>query len=303
MTKNQYRLDEYIITEYDEFVYTWEMNIVLGEHRTGNCFIFGDILVFGPWSHVKDGCLKLEFHAKLKKLLPWTLTRYHCLGSSIQDTTTGRTLSDQFYRRALTGDFIEKGSAKIIEPGTFRLGRYKIVTGANGDITWQTYDGLNNVKWGSCVIKSGLLFLKEKGSDFIESQSKKKWLKTLKAFPKWDQSVGWSQFNSLHNCQQSNCISRERVFSWKNNYKIVDKKVPTTFPEKKNYRNHDDRDFWHKTFALLRAIPWGDWLNMLFSLLKSFCFIGLHLFLSILNIAVNLFAWAKEHTQKIISRK
>lgn len=41
MIKVKYRLEDYIITGYDETFFTWEMNMVLGEHRVGYCFIIG----------------------------------------------------------------------------------------------------------------------------------------------------------------------------------------------------------------------------------------------------------------------
>ena len=57
MIKKEYRLEDYIITEYDRFMYTWEMNMVLGEHRVGNYFIIGNILIMETWGHKKNGCL------------------------------------------------------------------------------------------------------------------------------------------------------------------------------------------------------------------------------------------------------
>ena len=58
MQGKQYRLDDQIITGYDDFFYTWEKNMAMGEHRIGNCFVFGDILIFGPWTQKKEGCLR-----------------------------------------------------------------------------------------------------------------------------------------------------------------------------------------------------------------------------------------------------
>ena len=59
MIKEEYRLKDYIIAKYDNHFYTWEMNVVLGEHRTGSCFIIGDILVFHSFGLMKND---VEFH-------------------------------------------------------------------------------------------------------------------------------------------------------------------------------------------------------------------------------------------------
>jgi len=32
--------------------------MAMGEHRIGNCFVIGDILIFGPWTQKKEGCLR-----------------------------------------------------------------------------------------------------------------------------------------------------------------------------------------------------------------------------------------------------
>jgi len=78
MIEEEYRLKDYIITEYDNHFYTWGMNVVLGEHRTGSCFIIGDILVFHSFGLMKNGCLKLEYNEKLARLPVWSKTRYYC---------------------------------------------------------------------------------------------------------------------------------------------------------------------------------------------------------------------------------
>ncbi|MBU0464744.1 MAG: hypothetical protein KKD21_08320, partial [Proteobacteria bacterium] len=136
-------MEDYIITEYDRLMYTWEMNIALGEHRIGNCFIVGNILIIEPCSHEKDGCLKLEFHERLIKLPFWNKTRYYCFSPALRDVKTGQNLSNYFNQQQANKDKIAIGPVKILEPGIFRLARYKIIIEKNGTVSWQIYEELN----------------------------------------------------------------------------------------------------------------------------------------------------------------
>lgn len=200
MIEHRYRLKDYIITEYDNLFCTWEINIVLGEHRVGTCFIIGDILVIHSSGHKKNGCLKLEYCEKLTRLPVWAKTRYYCFSDSLKDVHTGKRLTNY-----LTQAKIQKEQYRI-EKNTFdkkdecRLGRYKIMVQSDGSISWEKYDSLNKINSGSCVIKSGILFIGAKLKDSDETQSRKEWFRKLKAFPKWDRTFAWGHLGILHTC-------------------------------------------------------------------------------------------------------
>ncbi|WP_299981157.1 hypothetical protein [Desulfobacula sp.] len=212
MIKNKYRLKGYIITGYDRFFYTWEMNIVLGEHRIGNCFIIGDILVIDSWSHKKDGCLKLEYHEKLMKLPAWNKTRYYCFSTSLRNVSTGQNLSNYFNQWRVNQEKINIRSVNVDGKGIFRLDRHKIIIEENGNISWQVYEGLNKIKEGRCIIESGILFIGSKEYDSYEKQSKKEWLRRLKLLPQWDKTFAWSHRKVLRTCQQENEIKKSNLF-------------------------------------------------------------------------------------------
>ncbi len=54
-----------LLPGYDDF-FILGKNMAMGEHRIGNCFVSGDILIFGSWAQQKEGCLQLEFFERLK---------------------------------------------------------------------------------------------------------------------------------------------------------------------------------------------------------------------------------------------
>lgn len=202
MEKKEFRLEDYIIAEYDRFMYTWEMNMVLGQHRVGNCFIVGNLLILDPWSHEKDGCLKLEYYGRLRKLPIWNKSRYYCFSPSLRNVSTGQPLSNYFNRQQVNKDKIPVESVKTLEAGCFRLARYKLIVEENGIVSWQIYEGLNKIRSGPCVIESGILFLCPKHHAVYESQNKKEWVARLRSMPKWDKTFAWGHWNILRACVQ-----------------------------------------------------------------------------------------------------
>ena len=56
-----YRLGEYRISEYENGLLRWETHSNFGAQRSGKCFILGNVLIMGNWSHEETGYLKLEF--------------------------------------------------------------------------------------------------------------------------------------------------------------------------------------------------------------------------------------------------
>lgn len=214
MIKKEYRLEDYIITEYDQFMYTWEMNIILGEHRIGNCFIIGNILIMEPWSHEKDGCLKLEYHERLRKLPVWNKSQYYCFSPSLRNTGTGQSLSNYFNRLQTNKNMIIIEPVKILEPKNFRLARYKIIVDENSTVSWQVYEQLNKIKGGLCVIESGILFISSQNNEVYESQSKKEWITKLRLLPKWDKTFAWGPWNILRACDQKKETKKSGPSTW-----------------------------------------------------------------------------------------
>lgn len=211
MIKKEYRLEDYIISEYDQHVHTWEMNMVLGEHRVGNCFIVGKILIFESWSHEKEGCLKLEFHERLRRLPVWRKSRYYCFSHGLRDVSTGQLLSNSLIRDLPNKNVVTPGPLRIPERGAFRLARYKIKVEDNGCLFWEFYEGLNSVRTGVCIIESGILFLLPETKTSPETQSRKEWVKKNRLLPKWDQSLAWGHWNILRECFSEQKVKNSKV--------------------------------------------------------------------------------------------
>ena len=89
-------------------------------------------------------------------------TRYYCFSSELLDVRTGQSLSDDFLvRTSFLADRnkTDPKSIKDLKPGVYRLGQYHISVTDQGDISWQTFRGMNRVLRGPCLIESGMLFL------------------------------------------------------------------------------------------------------------------------------------------------
>jgi hypothetical protein len=76
MFKSVYRLGEYRITEDEHGLLRWETHFNFGVQRSGKCYIFGNVLILGNWSHEESGYLQLEFSELLQKLPIWDKTHY-----------------------------------------------------------------------------------------------------------------------------------------------------------------------------------------------------------------------------------
>jgi len=196
-----YRLGEYRIIEYENGLLRWEKLFSLGVQRSGKCFILNDILIIGNWNHEEAGYLQLEFFEQLQKLPVWKKTRYYCFAFELLDISTVQSLSNDFLERYLTLTS-STGSKSIVNmsSGMFRLGKYQITVTDNGDVSWQTYEGLDRVVGGRCVIESNVLFIGPQEYD-EGNQSKREFLNKLKQLPKWDKSMAWCRGLVLRSCQ------------------------------------------------------------------------------------------------------
>jgi hypothetical protein len=196
MNIKKYKLNRYIITEYEEDAYTWETHIALGSQLSGNCFIIGDILVLEPPKREDSGFLILEFHEQQRKMKAWDKTRYYCSSSNLWDVISGQNLSKIFIHRSTN----MMAPVNMNEPGIFRLGKYKILFEQNENILWNTYESLNKIISGKCLIESGILFIGNCESYIDEIQYKKEWFKGLNSFPQWDKTFAWGHLRVLQEC-------------------------------------------------------------------------------------------------------
>ncbi len=68
--KTVYGLDKYVIAEYGNRQLWWESHVALGEQRGGECFICGNVLILGDWSHEEDGYLVDKFFEQSGEIAP-----------------------------------------------------------------------------------------------------------------------------------------------------------------------------------------------------------------------------------------
>jgi hypothetical protein len=198
--ENVYRLGEYRIAEYENGLLRWEKLFNFGIQHSGKCFILGDILIIGHWGHEEVGYLQLEFFEQLEKLPIWSKTRYYCFAFELLNVSNGQTLTNDYLESTLRSLNSTSLKSEInVSTGTFRLGRYQITVNDGGEVSWQTYGGLNKVVDGQCVFESGILFMDEQ--EYEGDQSKREFLNKLNQLPKWDKSVAWCRGLVLRTCQ------------------------------------------------------------------------------------------------------
>ena len=210
--------------------------MAMGDHRIGNCFVIGDILIFEPWTHQKDGCLQLEFSERLKKLPAWDITHYYCASANLRDVGTGQPLT-HFFTTGQQGQTYA-GLSRTCEHGIFRLGRYKVSIEKTGAVSWQRYKRPDCIKGGRGFIKSGILFLGPGEYDVHENMSKKKWHANLGVLPKWDNTFAWGRHNFLHRVEPQ--VTAKIPF-WQKNYKKTAKKQSIQASKQRHHAEPDAR--------------------------------------------------------------
>lgn len=200
VNKTRYRLGEYLIAEDGYGQLRWETHFNFGVQRSGKCYILGNILILGNWSHEESGYLQLEFSELLQKLPNWNRTRYYCLASELLDVSTGQILTNDYLEHyiALTRS-PESKPLMNVSSGMFKLGRYQITIDDNGEILWQTYEGSQRVVGGQCVIESDVLFIGPQTYD-EGNQSKQEFLNKLHQLPQWDKTLAWTRSLVLRPC-------------------------------------------------------------------------------------------------------
>ena len=197
ITQNSYRLNEYQISEFAERRLWWTSHSGFALQIGGPCYIFGNILLIGDRCSEENGFMKSEFLDHLKKLPLWNKTHYYCLLSSLMSTATGRHLDAERFqklahlRNETCSDTVFTGKSEI-----FQLGRYQISIAPENDSKWESYAGINQIVGGSVLIESHILFLGPKRFNAPE-ESKREFLRALRAFPKWNRTAFWCRSASL----------------------------------------------------------------------------------------------------------
>ena len=169
--------------------------------RKGKCYILGNVLVIGQWTHEEPGYLKLEYFGHLKKLPFWDNTRFYSFINELLDNSTGQGLTNESLEKHLTilkSDRLK--SPMDVSPGMYRLGRYQITVTNKDKIEWQSSLVLNKAVGGRCIIESDILFIGTEEYE-IRDQNRRKFLNQLNSLPKWDQSVAWCRSMVLKTCE------------------------------------------------------------------------------------------------------
>jgi len=212
MHKTEYKLGEYILIEHSHILLTWLLQYPMGTQRSGKCYVVGNILVILPWYRHDPGYLRMEFHNHLKKLPVWHKTTFYSFASSIHQVIGGRALANDMIE-LLALKAINLDLSRNIEPGTFRLGRYKIKADKDNALSWQTL-GLNNrVVCGKCFLDSGILLLGPKTEE-SSPVLRKSYYSELKLLPQWTKTLAWGYVENLRRCMESKHNKITSVTAW-----------------------------------------------------------------------------------------
>jgi hypothetical protein len=256
--KSVYRLGEYRIAEDDHGLLRWETHSHFGVQRSGKCFIFGNVLILGYWSHEESGYLQLEFSELLHKLPIWSRTTYYCFISDLLNVSTGRGITNDFLEkyREVTTNITSKPPMKM-SPGTFRLGRYQITVADNAEISWQMYENLNRVVSGRCVIESDLLLIGSQEYD-EENRNKLEFFNKLNQLPKWNKTMAWCRSSVLRQCIVEASKTENHYFASTNEfiineYSCDEKPPPLHFGQSHQYKE-PSRRLLHWNFQGLEAL-------------------------------------------------
>jgi hypothetical protein len=258
MVKCVYRLGEYRITEDEHGLLRWETHSNFGVQRGGKCYIFGNVLILGNWSHEGSGYLQLEFSELLNKLPIWNRTTYYCFISDLLNVSTGRGITNDVLEkyRAITTNITSKPPMNM-SPGTFKLGRYQITVADNAELSWQMYENINRVVSGRCVIESDLLLIDPQEYD-EENRSKREFLTKLNQLPKWNKTMAWCRSSVLRQCIDEAPKTENRDLASSNEfiineYSCDEKPSPLHFDQSHQYKEPSKR-LLHWNFQWLEMV-------------------------------------------------
>jgi len=219
MNETIYRLGEYKIIESDTGHLMWEAHFGFGGSQKGRCFRKGSILFIGSAESYQNGFLKGEFLDDLKKYPKWGKTKFHYTGVGVCHCINGKSVTKEemmlwtlsrgreegieLHREAAKTFSKGASAGKVTENAVYRLQRYEITVGADGQIISKTYSGSKCVNSGNCFIIENILFIcpqQSKPSYF----NKRQFLANLRQLPNWDQTAYFSKRFSLHECKLGN---------------------------------------------------------------------------------------------------
>jgi hypothetical protein len=201
--KNRYRLGEYQITEYEGGALWWSAHHGFAEQRSGRCFIYEDILMFGQFGNKEDGFLKREFLQRLKELPVWNKTKYYCFLSDLLEASSGRSLDQAWGSRIpaiLSGKRARAQDAQNESLGSFRLDKYIITVAGAEEISWRAPEGMDRVIGGRCMIHSGILFIGPKDYE-AGRESGRELSNELEEMAPWNRTDIWSHGLVLCPCE------------------------------------------------------------------------------------------------------
>ena len=225
MRETIYRLGEYKIIESGTGQLSWEAHFGFGESQNGRCFRKGSILFIGSAESHQNGFLKGEFLDELKKYPKWGKTRFYRIGIGVRHCKNGKSVTKEemilwtlgcsrkegieIHRSAPKNFSNGAPVRKVTENAVYRLQRYEIIVGTDGQIISRTYSGSNSVTWGNCFILENILFIgpqQGKPANF----NKRQFLASLLQLPNWDQTAYFSKRFFLNECKTGNEVKEER---------------------------------------------------------------------------------------------
>jgi hypothetical protein len=225
MRETTYRLGEYKIIESGTGQLSWEAHFGFGESQKGRCFRKGSILFIGSAESHQNGFLKGEFLDDLKKYPKWGKTKFYRIGVGVRHCKNGKSVTKEemilwtLGRSRKEGIEIHRSAPKIFSNGAsvrkvtenavYRLQRYEIIVGTDGQIISKTYSGSNSVTCGNCFILENILFIgpqQRRPSIF----NKRQFLASLRQLPNWDQTAYFSKRFYLYECKPGNEVKEER---------------------------------------------------------------------------------------------
>jgi hypothetical protein len=213
MKTAEYKLDECRIIEDESGRLRWEMHHGFGVQRWGMCIIYEDILIMGPCIHKEVGYLKGDFLERLTKLPFWNKTKFYCIASDLFDVSSGQSLNEGWTDHIPSTRGIARTRTQAPKdelPGTFRLGKYKIIVARNSQVSWKTFEGMNRVVGGQCTIQSGVLLIGPKQYE-TGAQRRCEFLKELHEMNPWQRTGIWSHSFALRPCGSATQIGRLNV--------------------------------------------------------------------------------------------
>ena len=221
-----YRLGEFILVKHNRILLTWLLQSPMGMQQSGKCYAVGDILVILP-CHLRDsGYLRFEYFLQLHKLPYWHKTTFYCHATSLHQVIGGRPVTTEMIEQLAVNAF-DSDVSKDIEPGSFRLGRHKIIVNNENELFWQAM-GLNNkVKWGQCSINSRILIL-ESGKQELEHTTRKSFYEELRSLPLWNKTTAWAFSGAFRHCKdpQLSKLLSENEWQPKTTKSLISEKIP-----------------------------------------------------------------------------